>query len=107
MEKEEFDITLCLFDPADPGPYEQYILPHITAEMRQDPEDYAALGAQAYGAIESKPAEADQLSWIRPVAPFLPKSQNEYFEIEPSAKVFEDYMQEHVVIEAHKVLDNK
>ena len=28
-------------------------------------------------------------------------------EIEPSAKVFEDYMQEHVVIEAHKVLDNK
>ena len=28
-------------------------------------------------------------------------------EIEPSAKAFEDYMQEHVVIEAHKVLDNK
>ena len=28
-------------------------------------------------------------------------------EIKPSAKVFEDYMQEHVVIEAHKVLDNK
>ena len=28
-------------------------------------------------------------------------------EVEPSAKVFEDYMQEHVVIEAHKVLDNK
>ncbi len=51
--------------------------------------DYAALGAQAYGAIESKPAEADQLSWIRPVAPFLPKSQNEYFEIEPSAKMDE------------------
>ena len=45
MEKEEFDITLCLFDPANPGTYEQYILPHVTAEMRQDPEDYAALGA--------------------------------------------------------------
>ena len=28
-------------------------------------------------------------------------------EITPSAKVFQDYMQEHVVIEAHKVLDNK
>ena len=28
-------------------------------------------------------------------------------EIGPSAKAFEDYMQEHVVIEAHKVLDNK
>jgi len=28
-------------------------------------------------------------------------------EIEPSAKAFEDYMQEHVVIEAHKVLDNQ
>ena len=28
-------------------------------------------------------------------------------EIKPSAKAFEDYMQEHVVIEAHKVLDNK
>ncbi len=28
-------------------------------------------------------------------------------EIEKPAKVFEDYMQEHVVIEAHKVLDNK
>ena len=28
-------------------------------------------------------------------------------EIGPSAKAFEDYMQEHVLIEAHKVLDNK
>ena len=45
MEKEEFDITLCLFDPAEPGPYEQYILPHISAEMKQNPEDYAAIGA--------------------------------------------------------------
>ena len=45
MEKESPDITLCLFDPAKPGPYEQYILPHIAAEMRQDPERFAALGA--------------------------------------------------------------
>ena len=28
-------------------------------------------------------------------------------EIKPSAKAFEDYMQEHVVIEANKVLQNK
>ena len=28
-------------------------------------------------------------------------------EITPSAKVFQDYMQEHVLIEAHKVLDNQ
>ena len=45
MKEEALDFTLCLFDPANPGPYEQYILPHITAEMRQNPEDYAALGA--------------------------------------------------------------
>lgn len=45
MEKEASDITLCLFDPAEPGPYEQYILPHITAEMRRVPENFAALGA--------------------------------------------------------------
>lgn len=45
MEKEEFDITLCALDPAQPGPYEQYILPHISAEMRLEPERFAALGA--------------------------------------------------------------
>ena len=45
MEKKGLDITLCVFDPAKPGPYEQYILPHITAEMRLEPERFAALGA--------------------------------------------------------------
>lgn len=45
MKEEALEFTLCLFDPADPGPYEQYILPHVTAEMRQDPENYAAIGA--------------------------------------------------------------
>ena len=45
MEKEELDFTLCQFDPANPGPYEQYILPNISAEMRQAPERFAALGA--------------------------------------------------------------
>ena len=45
MEKKRLDITLCLFDPAKPGPYEQYILPHIPPEMRREPERFAALGA--------------------------------------------------------------
>ena len=45
MEKENLDITLCIFDPAKPGPYEQYILPDIAAEMRREPERFAALGA--------------------------------------------------------------
>ncbi len=45
MEKEELDMTLCVFDPKDPGPYEQYILPYINAQMQQDPESFAALGA--------------------------------------------------------------
>ena len=45
MEKEELDITLCVLDPAEPGPYEQYILPHISEEMRLEPERFAALGA--------------------------------------------------------------
>ena len=45
MKEETLGFTLCLFDPADPGPYEQYILPHVTAEMRQDPANFAALGA--------------------------------------------------------------
>lgn len=45
MEKEGLDITLCVFDPAKPGPYEQYILPHITAKMRLEPKRFAALGA--------------------------------------------------------------
>lgn len=44
--------------------------------------EYATLGAQAYEQIASKPAEVDQLAWLRPVAPFLPKSKNEYFEEE-------------------------
>lgn len=45
MENQEFPVTLCYFDPAEPGPYEQYILPQIAAEMRQEPERFAALGA--------------------------------------------------------------
>ena len=42
---KEVSITLCAFNPAKPGPYEQYILPHIAAEMRREPERFTALGA--------------------------------------------------------------
>ena len=45
MEKEVLDVTLCVFDPANPGPYEQYILPHISAEMQREPERFVVLGA--------------------------------------------------------------
>ena len=45
MEKEELDFTLFVFDPAKPGPYEQYIMPHISGEMKQEPEHFAAVGA--------------------------------------------------------------
>lgn len=56
--------------------------------VREHPNtDYASRAAQAYENIESKPAEADQLAWIRPVAPFLPKSQSEYFEEEPDDRI--------------------
>ena len=47
--------------------------------------EYAVEGARRYGEIADKPAEVDQLSWVRPVMPFLPKSKNEYFEERPSA----------------------
>lgn len=56
--------------------------------VREHPNtEYASIAAQAYEKIESKPAEADELAWIRPVVPFLPKSQNEYFEEAPDAKL--------------------
>ena len=45
MEKEDLDFTLFVFDPASPGPCEQYIMPHITGEMQQEPESFAAVGA--------------------------------------------------------------
>lgn len=48
---------------------------------------YAVEGAKMYETIEDKPAEADQLAWIRPVMPFLPKSKNEFFEEAPSAEL--------------------
>ena len=50
---------------------------------------YATQGARAYGEIETKPAEVDQLAWIRPIAPFLPNFTNEYFEEAPDASMAE------------------
>ncbi|MDO5581990.1 MAG: tetratricopeptide repeat protein [Planctomycetia bacterium] len=38
-----------------------------------------------YQKLESKPYESDQFAWIRPVAPFLPKPKDEYYE-EPASK---------------------
>ena len=51
--------------------------------------DYATLAAQSYQEIRSKPAEADQLSWIRPIAPFLPEPSKEYFEEAPDENLIE------------------
>ncbi|MBR2002844.1 MAG: tetratricopeptide repeat protein [Thermoguttaceae bacterium] len=48
---------------------------------------YATEAAQSYETIAEKPAEADQFAWIRPVAPFLPKSKNQYFEEAPPAEL--------------------
>lgn len=38
-------IAYCEFDPASPGPFTQYLLPHIAAQARREPERFAALGA--------------------------------------------------------------
>ena len=43
--KREVAGSYCKYDAARPGPYEQYLLPHIAAQARWDPERYAALGA--------------------------------------------------------------
>lgn len=54
--------------------------------VREFPNSYYATeAARSYETIAEKPAEADQFAWIRPVAPFLPKSKNQYFEEAPPA----------------------
>jgi tetratricopeptide (TPR) repeat protein len=45
--------------------------------------EYAVKGAERYTAIRENPAESDQFALIRPIAPFLPKSKNQYFEDHP------------------------
>ena len=47
--------------------------------------EYAAKGAERYTAIRENPAESDQFALIRRVAPFLPESQNQYYEDQPTA----------------------
>ncbi|MBQ3389128.1 MAG: tetratricopeptide repeat protein [Thermoguttaceae bacterium] len=47
--------------------------------------EYAAKGAERYAAIRENPAESDQFALIRPIAPFLPKSKNQYFEDRPDS----------------------
>ena len=49
--------------------------------------EYAAKGAERYAAIRENPAESDQFALIRPIAPFLPDSKNQYFEDQPGMRV--------------------
>jgi tetratricopeptide (TPR) repeat protein len=51
--------------------------------------DYAVAAARQYQLIADKPAEADQLGWARAVVPFLPKSNNQFFEEAPAAELAE------------------
>ena len=39
------DVIYCIFDPARPGPYEPYLLPHIPVEARREPARFLGLGA--------------------------------------------------------------
>ena len=61
MEKETLEITLCTFDPAQPGPYEQYLLPQVAEQARREPEDFVLIGAAwgryAVGAAAVTPDE--------------------------------------------------
>ena len=45
MEREMPDLNLHTFDPALPGPYEPYLLPHVAAQARREPERFLMLGA--------------------------------------------------------------
>ena len=49
--------------------------------------EYAAKGAERYTAIRENPAEKDQFALIRPIAPFLPDSKNQYFEDQPAGQL--------------------
>ena len=45
MAEQSFAFTFYEFDPASPGPYEQYLLPHVAAEARREPQRFVMLGA--------------------------------------------------------------
>ncbi len=49
--------------------------------------EYARKAAVRYNEIKDKPAEVDQFAWIRPVAPFMPKPNTDYFEDQPVSMV--------------------
>ncbi|MBR5414430.1 MAG: tetratricopeptide repeat protein [Thermoguttaceae bacterium] len=49
--------------------------------------EYAAKGAERYTAIRENPAESDQFALIRPIAPFLPETNNQYYEDQPSERL--------------------
>ena len=38
MAEAASDVIFCTFDPARPGPYESYLLPHIPVQARLEPE---------------------------------------------------------------------
>ena len=60
------EVTYCKFDAAAPGPYTQYLLPHIVSRARWNPERFIALGAAwrgyAVGAavVSMKEAHSDE-----------------------------------------------
>lgn len=49
--------------------------------------EFAVQAAGRYNVIRENPAEADQFALIRPVAPFLPKSKNKYYEDRPNERI--------------------
>lgn len=42
---QTLDVSYRAFDPARPGPYESYLLPHIPAQARREPERFLAFSA--------------------------------------------------------------
>ncbi len=57
---------------------------------RDFPEhDLSQEAAKRYAEIKDRPAEEDQYAWIRPVLPFIPKSDNVYYEDHPEKQVQE------------------
>ena len=53
--------------------------------------EFTEVAAERYGAIRGNPAEADQFALVRPILPFLPKSNNKYYE-DRTAPNIESYL---------------
>ncbi|MBQ9346499.1 MAG: GNAT family N-acetyltransferase [Oscillibacter sp.] len=64
--KQTQEAAYCRFDAAAPGPYGQYLLPHIVTRAKWNPERYAALGvvwkgyAAGAAAVSWNPDRADE-----------------------------------------------